>query len=63
MNELEKSIKGQINDDNNVVPDEFEEETDVNLMELLRENSPRWEEANILVSTDVENYYKMILKM
>ena len=63
MNELEKSIKGQINDDNNVVPDEFEEETDVNLMELLRENSPRWEDANILVSTDVENYYKMILKM
>ena len=62
LNELKKSIKGEINVYNNVVPEDLEEETDVNLNGVIyREQSPfgRHSEliyANILVSTAVENY-------
>ena len=62
MNELEEYIKREINVDNSVVPEEFEEETDIILNAVTyREKSQfgRHFETiykNILVSPEVENY-------
>ena len=62
LNQLEECIKRKISVDNSVVPEEFEEETDIILNAVTyREKSPfgrRFEliYKNILVSPEVQNY-------
>ena len=67
MNQLEECIKRGISVDNSVVPEEFEEETDIIFNAVTyREKSPFGRHfeliyKNILVSPEVQNYPQMIL--